>query len=251
MKPIFNFLLFCFSLTLFAQNISGKITYNVSYNLTIELATKRNEAIGRKISQRSIDKINNARNILAFLEFNEQYSIQNLDAKLINDGYKGVNNTRFGAGNKNIYFTDNTSIRKNYIINCRTLGECFLIEQSKPIWEVTQETKIIGSYLCYKAIYKNPLYQEKKPVAWFTTKIPARYSPKFFSGLPGLILELEDNTVTFTAIKIEINPKEKIKIKKPKGIQIKQKKYDALLRKNSLNFTENGKSIRRKINFKV
>lgn len=225
------FLLFSFKVNLISQELSGRITYNVSYNVTIEQVTKRNKAIGRKISKRSIDKIKNAKDVLAFLEFNSTYAIQKIEAELKNDAYKGINSTRMGAGNNKVYFTENSFEQKNSILECRTLGECFLIEQPKSVWEISQESKIIGGYLCYRAIYKTPLYTSTKPIAWFTPKISASYGPKFFSGLPGLILELEDNTVTFKAIKIELNPKEKIEIKKPKGKKITKEAYEKLLRK--------------------
>ncbi len=219
-----------------AQELTGRVTYNVSLNLTIEEATKRNNAIGRKISQRSIDRINNARDVLAFLEFNNQHSIQKLETKLNNEGKNIRNKTKSGAGNKKIYYTNNSFLQKNSVVDCETLGECFLIEQPKPVWKITQISKIIGGYLCFKAVYQNKLYKEKKPIAWFTPKVPARYGPKFFSGLPGLILELEDNTVTFTAVKIELNPKEEVKIKKPKGIAITKENYEKLLRKKFPDF---------------
>lgn len=223
--------LFLIILDVIGQDLSGKITYNVSLNLTIEQITERNKAIGRKVSQSSIDMINNARDILAYLEFNNIHSIQKTESKLKTENIRKINKTRAGAGYDKVFYTSNSLTQKNNILECKVLGECFLIEQPKAKWKITQISKLIGGYLCYKAIYETPLYQSKKPVAWFTPQIPARYGPKIFSGLPGLILELEDNTVTFTAIKIELNPKEKIKIKKPKGIAITKEKYDALLRK--------------------
>jgi hypothetical protein len=88
------FLLFSFKVNLISQELSGRITYNVSYNVTIEQVTKRNKAIGRKISKRSIDKIKNAKDVLAFLEFNSTYAIQKIEAELKNDAYKGINSTR-------------------------------------------------------------------------------------------------------------------------------------------------------------
>ena len=234
-KLILLFIIFI-NTVISSQNISGKVTYNVSLNLTVEQVTKRNKAIGRKVSQSSIDRINNASDILAFLEFNNSTAIQTLESKLKNDGKRKINATSSGAGNKNIYYTQNGIYQKNSILKCRTLGKCFLVEQPKPIWKITQTSKIIGGYLCYRAEYQNPIYKYKKPVAWFAPKIPARYGPKIFTGLPGLILELEDNIVTFTAIKIELNPKEKIVIEKPEAKAISKENYEKLLRKQFPDF---------------
>lgn len=214
-----------------AQELSGRVTYNVSLNLTIEQVDKRNKERNVKTSQSTRDRINSARDILAYLEFNDFHSIQKLESKLKNDANRMRNKTKSGAGNARIYYTNNSFLHKNSIVECVILGECFLIEQPKAVWKITQESKIIGGYLCYKAEYQNPLYKYKKPIAWFAPKIPASYGPKIFTGLPGLILELEDNTVTFTAIKIELNPKEKIVIKKPEGKIISKENYKALLKK--------------------
>jgi len=230
LKIIF-LLLFLISLGFKAQEISGRITYNVSLNLTIEQVTERYKGVNRKVPQSSKDRINSSRDILAFLEFDKQHSIQSLEDELKNDGYRGKNMTQKGAGNNKLYYTENAFVQKTSIVECKILEECVLIEQPKAEWKIFQETKIIGSYLCYRAEYQNPIYKYKKPIAWFAPKIPASYGPKIFTGLPGLILELEDNTVTYTAIKIELNPQEKISIEKPEGKALTQEKYEALLKK--------------------
>ena len=52
--------------------------------------------------------------------------------------------------------------------------------------------------------------------AWFTPEIPVATGPSFYSGLPGLILEVSDDNRTILCTKVVLNPKEKIKIKAPK-----------------------------------
>ncbi len=230
-KKIKLFLIFMFTINIGAQELSGRITYNVSLNLTVKEVTERYKKQKIKIPKWQIDRINNARDLLAFLEFNSTNSIQKLEKKLKNEGALGINKTRKGAGNEKIYFTNNSFIQKNSIVECKALGKCFLVEQPKPVWKITQESKIIGGYLCYRATYENKLYEAKKPVAWFAPELAFGYGPKFFTGLPGLILELEDNIVTYKAIKIELNPKEKIIVKKPEGEEITKEKYDILIRK--------------------
>jgi GLPGLI family protein len=54
-------------------------------------------------------------------------------------------------------------------------------------------------------------------IAWYSPKIPIGFGPKVEYGLPGLILELEIGNIIIKASKIIINPKEKIKVEKPKG----------------------------------
>lgn len=89
-------------------------------------------------------------------------------------------------------------------------------------WEVTEETKNIEGYTCYKAIRKESNTKHRNPekkyltyIAWFTPDIPAPYGPLGNGGLPGLILQLEKpNLVVYTAKKIVLNKKNKVPVPK-------------------------------------
>lgn len=60
----------------------------------------------------------------------------------------------------------------------------------KPEWEITDETKDILGYECFKAITE---YRGRKWIAWFTPEIPLQEGPWKLCGLPGLILEANDS----------------------------------------------------------
>ena len=61
------------------------------------------------------------------------------------------------------------------------------------LWKIDSETKMIESYLCKKATGK---YKGRHYIAWFTPSIPIPDGPYIFKGLPGLILEVYDQSDT-------------------------------------------------------
>lgn len=60
----------------------------------------------------------------------------------------------------------------------------------KPEWEITEESKEIIGCQCFKATTD---YRGRRWTAWFAPEIPVQDGPWKLCGLPGLILEAEDN----------------------------------------------------------
>lgn len=60
----------------------------------------------------------------------------------------------------------------------------------KPEWEISDETKEILGYQCFKATAD---YRGRRWTVWFAPEIPVQDSPWKLCGLPGLILEAVDN----------------------------------------------------------
>ena len=137
----------------------------------------------------------------------------------------------FAGGSSKHYLNHN---KKDYFYQTSTFGEDMLVEMKPKEWKITQETKTIGGYVCYKAIDIASTSKKQKPIAWFTPQIPINAGPGKNFGLPGLILRFEEYRRSFTAIKIELNPKEKIKIKKPtKGKKMSHEEFTKFLDKIS------------------
>jgi len=138
------------------------------------------------------------------------------------------------AGGLNIYY-QNTSDKNLEIQNCTTLGECFIIiSENNNKWQLTQETKKIAGYLCYKATTVQVKNNKKvNVIAWYVPNIPVSFGPKEYYGLPGLVIRVEESAITYNAVNIVLNSKEKIKINEPKkGIKISEDEFKANLNKS-------------------
>lgn len=80
-------------------------------------------------------------------------------------------------------------------------------EDRKMNWRILPETAVIGSYKTQKAETE---FAGRKWNAWFTQDIPLQEGPYKFSGLPGLIVKVEDTDGHY-----EFNLKEVKKIAAP------------------------------------
>lgn len=79
------------------------------------------------------------------------------------------------------------------------------------------------------AMFDKP--DEVEVIAWFTPEIPVQHGPGVYSGLPGLILEVNSGNTTLLCSQITINPEEREEIKPAKkGEVTTQKEYDATLK---------------------
>ncbi len=70
-------------------------------------------------------------------------------------------------------------------------------------WELFDDEKTVAGFLCRSALaFRN---QTDSVIAWYTTEIPGTFSPGWYTGLPGVVLELQDNYTgdRFSAINVE------------------------------------------------
>lgn len=127
---------------------------------------------------------------------------------------------------------------KNRIIHKKEyLGQIFLINKKRIHWQLTKDTLKIDGYLCYKAkairtIQNSEGLHELDVIAWYTTDIPLPYGPDGYAGLPGLILQLEDNgTLTYVQkIKFLKNKTNMISLLE-NGEKITEEKFNAIVKK--------------------
>jgi len=137
-----------------------------------------------------------------------------------------------------------------YMQESDVFGKPFLVKDvlEPREWEITLETKKIGQYTAYKAIYTD--YRESTSIsfnsedeenesdtyidtirieAWYTPEIPVSQGPTTYWGLPGLIMELSDGKTSYVCTKVILNPEEKINIKRPsKGKEVTREELKLL-----------------------
>lgn len=122
---------------------------------------------------------------------------------------------------------------REYFKETEAYGETFIIPIDKRTWEIQKEKKKIGKYLCQKAVTSYTVVNvrgefEKNVTAWFTPELNFSYGPKGFFGLPGLIIELKDDKITYYSSNIKFNQKD-VELKKPtKGKKVTQEEYDKI-----------------------
>lgn len=230
---IFVFLLANFDKSYAQKNVSGQLVY-VATTTPINVPDSIN---GKKISEkerkRFMSLIDNSDKVFCNLFFKNGVSTFEKVTKLEKENPKlPLVSILIGNG---VYYTD---IEKKEILNQKnSLGELFLVKHEFFKWQLTQETKKIGNYICYKAIgYKT--VENKKGVsknlveAWYTREIQLPYGPKEFSGLPGLIVSIKEGRLIMNLEKVLINPKREISIKKPKkGIKVSLEEFNRISKK--------------------
>lgn len=207
---------------------SGTITYSVNISTN-------DKAIKEDIKETYNKLIEIARTQEFILVFNRTASYFNIQNKLTDKNeyeakmYK-ISRSAFTARNEVF-----TNISEKETIE-RTYEDILIKKKNDSYaWKITNESKKIDNYLCYKATFeeffprRDGTQGSRTITAWFAPSLPYNFGPLTYYGLPGLILELTRNSTTFLASKIEISEKQ-IPIDFPKGKTITHEEYDNKLK---------------------
>ena len=154
----------------------------------------------------------NIKDVKTTLVFSNVESLYFVEDKMQNEGKTILNINRIFAGGDNKYYK-NTKTKEYFYQN--NLEELLLTDLPEKKWQIIQESKKIGNYLCFKAIDIASKNTKMKPVVWFTPQIPVSFGPKEFNGLPGLVVLVEMTKRAISISEIVLNPKKEIKVKKP------------------------------------
>lgn len=174
------------------------------------------------------------------LKFNENQALFYLEDVMANDHDQSLLEYAIILSNsEEPYYTtkkeNGISIYKQSELNT----DYFLVSKPSLEWKLSSETKEIAGYVCRKATtkYKRNSEIELMVTAWFAPELAYQYGIKDFSGLPGLVLGLEEHGYYFYADNITLSKKDK-KIKIPKGKIIEQDEFEQKIEKYYNQFYE-------------
>lgn len=263
MKKNFLFLVLLAGFSLNAQDFQGKadyfskIIFKTDTNKKQEVDGKESE-LSPEITAMIQDALKKASEKKFTLTFNKQESlyeeVEELQKPEAANGGMTFSVSFSGQGKKYTNLKDKSTVSEDEIFG----KEFLIVEKLEPLnWQLLDETKKIGDYTCYKAQsiipvteaqkkeYEESLKQEKKSnlfivnepkdkvvVAWYAPEIPVGFGPNNYWGLPGLILEINEDENIILCSKVTLSNKEKSKIKVPNtGQKVSKKEFDAIQKK--------------------
>lgn len=246
-----------FPLLISAQDFQGKAYY--FSKSTMELGrwgATMSEAQKKQIAERLKNRLEKT----YILSFNKEESVFKEEEKI--DALSGATDSwgkNFTPGEQYKNIKTKTLMQKQEFY-----GKQFLIKDDLLAidWQIGKETKQIGNYLCFKATASipsddlswydfswaslrkkeaqktdsiagtaiTPEIEMTEVVAWYSPQVPLSQGPLEYSGLPGLILEVNVGNTTILCSKIVMNPDEKSKIKAPeKGKVVTKAAYKEII----------------------
>lgn len=196
-KKVASFIVMLFvTLTNYAQQTSDllKITYQTSTVFDID-ATIVNNAIATTLKETSLI------NSTLLVRDNDAIYFEEIElsSDLTDDHAFEIRRIISNEGYQNIMYNVKT---KKVTKHKFSLGTNFCVDMdfADQKWNITEESKMIDKYKCYKATLKKQVLSKdggtvlKDITAYFSPELPLSLGPLGYCGLPGLILELIDHS---------------------------------------------------------
>ena len=266
MKNLFTIFVLLLTVTITGQDFTGKATYKTSRKSNFKINSDKNKGMDEAMQKQIEARLQKMNQKTYFLTFDKNTSTYKQAPKLnapkptISGGGIVKVMSIGGSTGDDIYFKNLKA--QTFSEETEIMGKKFLVKDELPTyeWELSSETKNIGSYTCYKATFTEEIESVKMSfingetkeektketittTAWYTPQIPVNNGPDNYQGLPGLILEINDGKKLIVCTEIELNPKDKIKIKEPEnGKVVTQAEFDKIQEKKSKEMLERMKS---------
>src|SRR5690554_4169358 len=214
MRNYFALILFFLSIISNAQIQSGKVIYKIKENPVAIQGLLENPNLLPEGKQMLTERFASERASVGYIKFellfNKDESLfQSTNSQMKHDAGLDLNKVINRAGARGLFYTnlpENLLLHQLHYLDRDWLVKDKLDERE---WKVTNETKQIQGYTCFKAITKIKMKDNsfKELEAWFTPDIPFQFGPMNFAGLPGIILEMEYRYYIFYADKLEFSGK--------------------------------------------
>lgn len=254
-----------FTAGLYGQNFQGVATYQSSMkmgNMQIKMdgmTPQMEEQLKAQMAKQAQKEYT--------LKFNLTESVW----KEVESLEEGAPTASSGGGNVVIRMAgrgSNGSLYKNtaelkYLEETELFSKPFLIDDElvSREWELTDESKKIGNYTAYKAIYSTITERktmtfgdggdgEMKTIAdtvnveaWYSPEIPVSQGPDDYWGLPGLILEVKSGNMSYLCTKVVLNPEDGINIRVPsKGKKVNREELRVIREEKTEEMMKNMKN---------
>jgi GLPGLI family protein len=235
MKKFLIIISLSFFFKTFSQSYEGKVVYKFfTEQALIDSKTINNKDKNYNGMLRFINKSLKSSRFEFELKFHGSKSIFFKQKSLQNDNNKSYKIANALLKADNVYYSNYKTNRRK--ISKSVYGENYIVvsELDNLKWKLTNNSKIVGKYKCFKAssyvmIKNNKGIFKKEITAWYAPDIPVNFGPKGYGGLPGLILELIEDNYRYLATKIVISKKNKIKVNfSEKGKLITQDELDEI-----------------------
>ncbi|UOY04901.1 GLPGLI family protein [Muricauda sp. SCSIO 64092] len=247
MKTIFS--LFFLTTTFFyshSQNYQGIITYKAISNSDNYILNLSNDSTKTEKIRKDLIKLFSSGkpvNFHLYIKGNEALFRPVVSHENMISTNSGMNVTGVLAGEHSLFYA-NLKTKERIFQYQRTSN--ILVNLSEIDWELTNEKKEIGDFVCYKAqgSFSSERFGFKilKPfIAWYASEISVPFGIAGFDGLPGLMLELiieyEYGELKYSATQINFEPLEDVHIEKPVGRQtMSEKEYGHYVNKKRSSF---------------
>lgn len=257
MKKRFNLVVLvaslAFSTAIFSQDFQGIVYYEYKKDMAGKVTFQTSNG-SENLNENMMQKINKSFEKTFELRFNQTEAIYQEFQKVTmkNGSANATVDKLYSNVSKKVLIeeVENEWDSKKYLVRDSL---------SRYNWTLENSTKKIGDYVCYKAIsvvkvaekdladyedqrLKNSLKsislltleppKDRIIIAWYAPAILVNHGPEKYQGLPGLILEVNDDGAVWSCSKLILNPLKKTIVKIPtKGKFILKKEYDILVEK--------------------